>query len=957
MLKSWLNLLNLPLFFILATLAGHRARPSSMVFLTKSAGTDTIVSCVFLKGQVIINNIILKSMNNLVLRYFTGHLKNVLEQSQRLAADRQKENEVRLPELLAAMAREKGSVAFNLLGTLSTLKSLSKGPKGTKNTNKPAGLLPFSGPAHQVIIGAIKAAQEFEFPYVGTEHLLFSVLERADNEIVFMLGNNKNEIKNLLGQLKKVMARMIDPTRESLIVIDQIQPEEKGGSPDDKLLKDNEKEKEADREFVQGIMDEIGDLFASLLQKNPGSGKKISPIGFFQPMRPSFGIMPPMGAGPKQEKEVKFLDYFGRDLNREVTLGKTDPVVGREKEVDDLICILMRRTKNNPVLVGEPGVGKTAIVSGLARKIVEKEVPPAMVDKRVVALDLSLLVAGTSFRGEFEDRFKRVLQEAEDDSKVILFIDELHNLIGAGSAQGSLDAANIIKPALARGSLRCVGATTVEEYHRYIEKDGALERRFQPVWVKEPSLAQTVKILKGIRRHYEDFHSVKISDRAIAETVRLANRYLTDRFLPDKAIDLLDESAAYVVADEHRQGTTKKLQRLETQLEKLCQMKEKMVQENNLEMAASLLKSEKELTRVIRDLEKRVLAERQFIPVVDERDVAEVLARKLNLPSELIMESPTQKLSELAKELNKKLKGQPEAIEEVAATLKRTLAGIADPERPATALLFVGPTGVGKTYLAKLLTRELFVKPDALVRIDMSEFNEKHTVSRLLGSPPGYVGYGEANNFTDKIRKNPYSLILFDEIEKAHPDVFHILLQVLEDGFLTDGLGRKINFRNTLIVFTSNLGNDEFLRETMGFDQIGNEQAAQTIGKKEKNLIKQKLEDFLRPEFLNRLSNVVYFKPLTFSEVKEIAVLEVKKLKKRLSAAKKISLTVDAKMIKDIARKSLNKKEGVRILRRLIQREIEEPIAQLLLEGKIERGAAVSFENKKSCQQIILKKP
>jgi len=878
-------------------------------------------------------------MNNIILRYFSIHLRNVLENSQRLATASAKSQSVGLSKLLRAMAREKGSVGYNLLSILSVFKSLGKegAKRGFKAKIPPPGPLPFSESARRSIIGAIKAAQEFEFPYVGTEHLLFAILENADEQILLLLGKDKAEIKNLLAQLKKVMAGAIEPAKEQLVLIDQISPGEKA-----KSVSANQPT-ESDQEFVRGIMEEIGDLFSSVLQKNQSAAQKFFSLGFVQPMRPTFGIMPQASQTDRAEKSEKFLNHFGRDLNQEVIQGKLDPVVGREKEVDDLICILMRRSKNNPVLVGEPGVGKTAIVGGLARKIVEKEVPPVMVGKRVVSLDLSLLVAGTSFRGEFEDRFKRVLTEAESDPSVILFIDELHNLIGAGSAQGSLDAANIIKPALARGNLHCIGATTVEEYHRYIEKDGALERRFQPVWVKESSLKQTEKILKGIRRHYEDFHHVKISDRAVAEIVRLANRYLTDRFLPDKAIDLLDESAAFVVQDEHRQGTTKKLQRLETQQEKLRRMKEKMVQESNLEMAASLLKSEKELKKVILELEKQVLKEREFIPVVDERDVAEVLARKLNLPLELIMESPTQKLSELANQLRKKLKGQREVIEEVAATLKRSLAGIADPERPATAFLFVGPTGVGKTYLAKLLTKELFLRSDALIRIDMSEYNEKHTVSRLLGSPPGYVGYGESNSFTDRIRKNPYSLILFDEIEKAHPEVFHILLQVLEDGFLTDGLGRKIDFRNTLIIFTSNLGNNEFLREAMGFGQTGQLKPAKNIGQREKNIIKRKLEDFLQPEFLNRLSNVVYFKPLSLAEIREIAVLEVGKLKKRLQATKKINLEVDQKLIAQIARKSLNKKEGVRILRRLIQREIEEPIAQQLLAGKVEKGATACF--------------
>jgi len=894
-------------------------------------------------------------MNNIILRYFTLHLRNVLEQSQIYARAKKNNDKVQIIDIFKAVAQEKGSVGYNILRNLTVLKKTNEKLLSTGEKKKKVikSQLPFSESAHKVIINAIRAAQEFRFSYVGTEHLLFAILESGDQEIFSILGKDKNELKRLIEQLKKAMTKTTDSIEEPLFYINYPKKQQEKNSP-------LENEEAGNQEFIQEVMGEMSELLSSLLTKKKKQFNEVPKPGFFpqQPMRPSFGIVM-----PQMDKPEKFLEYFGRDMNKETIQGKLDPVVGRDKEVDDLICILMRRSKNNPVLVGEPGVGKTAIVAGLARKIVEKEVPPILVGKRIVSLDLGLLVAGTSFRGEFEDRFKRVLEEAENDPSIILFIDELHNLVGAGSAQGSLDAANIIKPALARGLLRCVGATTVEEYHRYIEKDGALERRFQPVWVKEPNVKETVKVLKGIRRHYEDYHNVKISDRAIAETVKLANRYMTDRFLPDKAIDLLDESAAFVVQDEHRQGTTKKLQKLQTQREKIHRLKEKMVQNDKMDMAANLLKSEKELLKIIKELEKRVAAERQFIPVVDERDVAEVLARKLNLPLELVMESSAKRLSELPLALKRSIRGQEDVVKEVSATLKRSLAGIADPERPATAFLFVGPTGVGKTYLAKLLAKELFLKSDALIRVDMSEFNEKHTVSRLLGSPPGYVGYGETNSFTDKIRKNPYSLVLFDEIEKAHPEVFHILLQVLEDGFLTDGAGRKINFRNSIIVFTSNLGNDEFLKQAMGFsfseDTTGEEkidQLLQKVGKREKNMVRRKLEEFLRPEFLNRLSNIVFFKPLGFKEIKEIALLEINKLKRRLLAIKKIKLDIDKELIDILAKKCVDKKEGVRIVRRLIQRKFEEPIAHNLLSGKIEKGASIKFGlDKKSGKKFKMK--
>jgi len=874
-------------------------------------------------------------MNNIILRYFTLHLKNVLERSQKFAESKERQKQAGVAEILRAVAWEKGSIGFNLLKDLTAFEDMKRNvgreDKRTKD-NKLRASRPFSQEAHEVILGAIKTAQEFQFPYVGTEHLLFAILENCSQETFSLLGKNKPELKNLLEQLKKIMSKSINPSEEPLIFINH--PRKLGKA--EAFLTNEEGLKQ---EYFQEVMGEISELFSSILKKRKGKESNSFSPNVFPSLRPSFGVVM-----PHQQKSERFLDYFGHDLNKEILQGKIDPVIGREQEIENMVCILMRKLKNNPVLVGEPGVGKTAIVAGLAQKIVEKEVPPTLVGKRVVTLDMGLLVAGTSFRGEFEDRFKRVLEEVENDPNIILFIDELHNLVGAGSAQGSLDAANIIKPALARGSLRCIGATTIEEYHRFIEKDGALERRFQSVRVQEPSQTETVQILRGIRRFYEEFHNVKISDRAIAEATRLASRYINDRFLPDKAIDLLDESAAYVIQDEHRQGTTKKLQKLESQREKIRQMKERMVLDNNLEMAANFLENEKDLSDIIDTLRKKVAKERQLIPVVDEHDVAEVLSRKLSLPLELVTESPTERLVNLSRTLKHSIRGQSGAIDKITATLRRLLVGIADPERPATAMLFVGPTGVGKTYTAKLMAKELFVKPDSLVRVDMSEFNEKHTISRLLGSPPGYVGYGELNSFTDKIRKNPYSLILFDEIEKAHPEIFHVLLQVLEDGFLTDSTGRKVNFRNAIIIFTSNLGNEEFIKRAMGFAESGQ---PMKLGKREKVGVKRQLEDFLRPEFINRLTNIVFFKPLAAQEMAEIATLEIRKLKKRLLATKNIKLEVEKELSVALAAKSVNAKEGTRMLRRLIQRKIEEPIAQEIITGKIRGGTKVFFARNK----------
>jgi len=881
-------------------------------------------------------------MNLSILNYFSKHCHNVLKRAEGYA-EKEGEKEVNTFHIFKSISYEKGSVGSSILGNLGIRRIVSasnlKGKKISVKGKK--SLVPFSIQSRRTLVHAVKLAQDFQSSYVGTEHLLFAVLSSGDREIASFLSKKRVEIRSILSQLQQVLTHTGDFGGGPLTFLSNFQ----GGN-------DADREK---KEIVSEIMGEVNNLFSSLY----GKKNRRNNLNQFGP-RPSFGLV-----SPRAQVQGRFLEQFAVNLNKEVLEGKLDPVIGRDKEVDELICILMRKNKNNPVLVGEPGVGKTAVVTGLAWKLLEKEVPPPLVGKNIYSLDLGLLVAGTSFRGEFEDRFKRVIEEAEQDPNIILFIDELHNLVGAGSAQGSLDAANIIKPALARGQIRCVGATTVEEYHKYIEKDGALERRFQSIWLKEPSVKETERILKGVRRFYESYHRVKISNDAIKAVARLSDRYVTDRFFPDKALDLLDEAASYVIQDEYRQGTVKELQKFQIQHERLQFLKEKMVSENYLDTAASLIKNEENLRNVVSKLEKKVASERKMIPVMDERDVAEVLARKMNLPTELIMEDPAARLGRLPSIVRKNLKGQDQAIEKVSSTLQRTLAGVADPERPSAAFLFVGPTGVGKTYMAKLLAKEIFMHPDSLIKIDMSEFGEKHTVSRLLGSPPGYVGYSEKNSFTDKIRKNPYSLILFDEIEKAHPEVFHILLQVLEDGILTDGMGRKISFKNAIIIFTSNLGNEDFLKEVMGFEGG----LARGAAKAGVDKVKKKLSEFLKPEFLNRLSDIVFFDLLGLEEIKEISKIELETLKKRLKESKGVSLEIDEKVSDWLAKKSVSKKEGARLLRRIIREEVEEPIAKDILKGKAKSGGKIYLkqgkdikitfpeENKKVLWQKTKKKP
>jgi len=678
-------------------------------------------------------------------------------------------------------------------------------------------------------------------------------------------------------------------------------------------------------------------LFSSLINNNNHAlGGKNSfsvppPQIAGRKFRPSFGLINFANNG-----HLEFLEHFARNLNQEVLAEKVDPVIGREEETENLIRILMRKFKNNPVLVGDPGVGKTALISALASKIINREVPPALSNCVIYSLDLGLLVAGTTFRGEFEERFKNVIEEAEKNPNVILFIDEIHNLIGAGSAQGSLDAANIMKPALARGLIRCIGATTSEEYHKYVEKDGALERRFQPIWVKEPSLKKTELILEGVKKYYEKFHRVKIAPEAIKKAVFLANRFIPDRFMPDKALDLIDETASFVVMDEYRKSSAKQFQRLTLQKEKIEKMKNRIVQNNDLDLAEALLKNERDLKLLMDRVAKKVKQEKKFLPIVSEKDVITILAKKLNLPPELLAETTDERVDRLPQALKEKIKGQNEAVKTIVSTLKRSLTGIADPLRPSVSLLFVGPTGVGKTYLAKVLAKEIFLRSDALIRVDMSEFGEKHTASKLLGSPPGYVGYGERSDFMEKVRKNPYSLLLFDEIEKAHPEIFNLFLQILEDGHLTDATGKKINFKNTLIVFTSNLIGSEFTKKTLGFGGKKGSLKKQTIPE---TVIRRRLEEFLKPEFINRLTEIIPFNPLGKKELKAIAKLEIEKLQKRLRKKKNLILEVDPKTEEWLANKSLDNKEGVRLLRKSIQRDLEEKIAAYLTSKKIKKNS------------------
>lgn len=633
------------------------------------------------------------------------------------------------------------------------------------------------------------------------------------------------------------------------------------------------------------------------------------------------------------------LDGLARDLTVIAKDGTLDPVIGREKEVTRIIEVLSRRTKNNPVLIGEPGVGKTAIVEGLAQAIVNNEVPETLKDKRVMSLDMGTVVAGTKYRGEFEERLKKVMEEIHQAGNIILFIDELHTLIGAGGAEGAIDASNILKPALARGEIQCIGATTLEEYRKYIEKDAALERRFQPVTVDEPNVEDAIEILKGLRDRYEAHHRIKISDEALVAAVKMSDRYIADRFLPDKAIDLIDEAASKVRLRNYT--TPPSLKELETEIEKVRNEKDSAVHSQEFEQAASLRDKQKKLEQQLEETRKEwQKTQGQSTTSVTADDIAIVVANWTGIPINKIAETESQKLLNLESILHNRVIGQHDAVESISKAVRRARAGLKDPKRPIGSFIFLGPTGVGKTELARALAEAMFGEEDAMIRVDMSEFMEKHSVSRLVGSPPGYVGHEEGGQLTEKVRRKPYSVILFDEIEKAHPDVFNMLLQVLDDGRLTDSKGRTVDFRNTVIIMTSNVGAQELKdNKFVGFGGNSQAQDYETIRK----TMMDELKKQFRPEFLNRIDDIIVFHKLEKEHLKEIVTLMVEGLSKRLKEQDiHIELTETAK--EKIADEGYDPEYGARPLTRAIQKYIEDKLSEELLKGETLVGHQVEID-------------
>ncbi|WP_028665866.1 ATP-dependent Clp protease ATP-binding subunit [Runella zeae] len=826
---------------------------------------------------------------------FSNRVKEVIQLS-REEAIRLGHDYIGTEHLILGMIREGEGVALALLKKLGvsldelrvTIEQVTKGT-ATNNVKNLANI-PLTRQSEKVLKITYLEAKIFKSPLIGTEHLLLSILRDPDNlasQILAKFNVNYEIVKEML------------------------EYQSSGTKPHAGPETDDDDE----RSMFSG---------GSQQGKDPKSAEK---------------------------SRTPVLDNFGRDLTKMAELGKLDPIVGREKEIERVAQVLSRRKKNNPVLIGEPGVGKTAIAEGLALRIVQKKVSRVLFGKRVVTLDLASLVAGTKYRGQFEERMKAVMNELEKSPEVILFIDELHTIVGAGGASGSLDASNMFKPALARGDIQCIGATTLDEYRQYIEKDGALARRFQIVMVDAPSVEETIEILNNIKDKYEDHHHVNYTEDAIAQAVKLSERYITDRFLPDKAIDVMDEVGARV----HISNITvpEDIVLLEQQIEEIKKQKNLVVKSQKYEEAAQLRDREKKL---LDQLDRAKIAweeetkKRRY--TVTEENVAEVVAMMTGIPVNRVAQNEGQKLLGMGDELKARVIGQNLPIEKLTKAIQRTRVGLKDPKKPIGSFIFLGPTGVGKTELAKVLATYLFDKEDALVRIDMSEYMEKFSVSRLIGAPPGYVGYEEGGQLTEKIRRKPYSVVLLDEIEKAHPDVFNILLQVLDDGILTDGLGRRVDFRNTIIIMTSNIG----VRDLKDFGSgIGFATKAKSENQDEimKTTIQNALRKAFSPEFLNRLDDVIVFNSLQREDIHRIIDISLAKLFNRVTnLGYKVELTEKAKDF--LSEKGYDQQYGARPLNRAIQKYLEDPVAEEILKGDLREGDTLLADHEEGSENLVI---
>lgn len=798
----------------------------------------------------------------------------------------------------------------------------------------------FTPRAQQVLALARKEADRFNHNYVGTEHLLLGLIKLGQGVAVNVLQKMGLDLETVRMEVEKQVGSGPD---QKMVGNIPYTPRVK------KVLALAGKEAKAlnhsyvgTEHILLGLLRE-GEGVAARVLKNLEIDIERTRNEILKELDPNFA--PPdgdqdapqettagSGGGSKKDAKTPALRAFGRDLTEVAKKGEMDPVIGRANEIERVIQILCRRTKNNPVLIGEAGVGKTAIAEGLAQEIIAGNVPDILRDKKVITLDLALMVAGTKYRGQFEERIKAVMDEIRRTKNVILFIDELHTIVGAGSAEGAMDASNIIKPALSRGELQCVGATTLNEFRKYIEKDSALERRFQQVKVEAPSVADTVLILKGIRHKYEAHHKARFTDEALQAAAELSDRYLTGRFLPDKAIDVMDEAGSRArISSMTRPPDIKDI---EKEIETIKAQKEAAIKAQDFEKAASLRDTEKNAKErkdaVIKDWEKK--REEKDV-VVTEEDMRVVLAKWTGVPLHRMETADTEKLLRMEVELKGKVIGQSEAVVAVAKALRRSRADLKDPRRPIGSFVFLGPTGVGKTYLAQTLAEYMFGAKDALIQIDMSEYREEHTISRLIGSPPGYIGHEEGGQLSEQVRRRPYSVVLFDEIEKAHPNVLHILLQVLEEGKLTDSMGRKIDFRNTIIILTSNLGAEAMKKQSLGFGAEKEDGSYDTL----KGKVMAEAKKALKPEFINRFDDMIVFHSLVKADLHQIVDLEVSKLHDRLKA-KEIKLVLDEKSRDYLIEKGWDPAYGARPMRRAVEKYLEDPLAEELLKGSVKAG-------------------
>ena len=811
-------------------------------------------------------------------------------------------------------------------------------------------MIPYTDKAKKALNYANRLSRSSGCNYVGTEHILAGLLKEGTGVAAEVLTANNVELEALLKLIDELVA-----AGEEVTVADR-----DGYSPRTQMVLDRAREM-ADRFDSERIGTEH--LLLAIIKEGDCAASRLLNTMGANPQKLFVDILAAMGEDPAQYREeiqrgrneeatlTPTLDQYSRDLTAMARAGRLDPVIGREKETERVIQILCRRGKNNPCLIGEPGVGKTAIVEGIAQSLVNGNVPDIVADKRLVSLDMSGLVAKSKYRGEFEDRIKKVINEVETAGNVLLFIDELHTIIGAGGAEGALDASNILKPALARGDVQVIGATTIEEYRKYIEKDAALERRFQPVQVEEPTEEESIEILKGLRKLYEKHHHVQITDEGVEASVRLSARYVNDRFLPDKAIDLMDEAAA-----KARLGMmhgSDEMMQLNREIHQTELDMEHALQEGDIEKARTLKETRENLQASREKLEKKNRrVSKNKVPVVGEKEIADVVAGWTKIPVSRLTESEASRLQKLEETLHKRVIGQEEAVSAVSKAVRRGRVGLKDPKRPIGSFLFLGPTGVGKTEVSKALAEAVFGNEESMIRVDMSEYMEKHSVSKMIGSPPGYVGHEDGGQLSEKVRRNPFSVILFDEIEKAHPDVFNILLQVLDDGHITDSQGRKVDFKNTIIIMTSNAGAQSIIEpKKLGF---GAKEDEKQDHERMKASVMEEVKRIFKPEFLNRIDETIVFRALNKDDMKKIIGIMVRDLQKRCKEQLQIDLVVREAAKEFIVEKAYDRKYGARPLRRKLQDEVEDRLADALIRGEIHAKDRVIVTTKN--KEIIVSK-